>query len=93
MTLNQLRYFRVLAKTEHYTKAADALAISQPSLSRAIALLEEMPLIYRQTLVLRVKGYSIREIAKITDSSEPNVRTRIHRARAMLLKSFAEQAE
>ena len=41
MTLNQLRYFRVLAKTEHYTKAADALAISQPSLSRAIALLEE----------------------------------------------------
>ena len=41
MTLNQLRYFRVLAKTEHYTKAADVLAISQPSLSRAIALLEE----------------------------------------------------
>ena len=41
MTLNQLRYFRVLAKTEHYTKAADALDISQPSLSRAIALLEE----------------------------------------------------
>lgn len=41
MTLNQLRYFRVLAKTEHYTKTADALAISQPSLSRAIALLEE----------------------------------------------------
>lgn len=41
MTLNQLRYFRVLAQTEHYTKAADVLAISQPSLSRAIALLEE----------------------------------------------------
>lgn len=34
MTLNQLRYFRVLAKTEHYSKAADALGISQPSLSR-----------------------------------------------------------
>lgn len=29
MTLNQLRYFRVLAKAEHYTKAANALAISQ----------------------------------------------------------------
>lgn len=55
--------------------------------------LDEMPLIYRQTLVLRVKGYSIREIAKITDSSESNVKTRIHRARAMLLKSFVEQAE
>ena len=52
-----------------------------------------MPLIYRQTLVLRVKGYSIRELAKITDSSASNVKTRIHRARAMLLKAFGEQAE
>ena len=41
MTLKQLRYFRVLADTEHYTKAADVLNIAQPSLSRAIALLEE----------------------------------------------------
>ena len=35
----------------------------------------------------------ITELIKIADSSEPNVRTRIHRARAMLLNSFAEQAE
>lgn len=41
MTLNQLCYFRVLAATEHYSKAADVLNIAQPSLSRAIALLEE----------------------------------------------------
>lgn len=41
MTLNQLRYFRILAKTEHYSRAADALSIAQPTLSRAIALLEE----------------------------------------------------
>ena len=68
-------------------------ALTNLQLDKAIALLDEMPLIYRQTLVLRVKGYSIREIAKITDSSESNVKTRIHRARAMLLKSFGEQAE
>lgn len=41
MTMNQLRYFRVLAHTEHYGRAADALYIAQPTLSRAIALLEE----------------------------------------------------
>lgn len=40
MTINQLRYFRELARTEHYGRAAEALYISQPSLSRAIALLE-----------------------------------------------------
>ncbi len=40
MTLNQLRYFQTLAKTEHFRRAADILYISQPSLSKAIAQLE-----------------------------------------------------
>lgn len=40
MTMNQLRYFQMLAKTEHYRQAADQLFISQPSLSKAIASLE-----------------------------------------------------
>lgn len=85
-------YESLAAALDHYVEPEE-VALTNLQLDRAIALLEEMPLIYRQTLVLRVKGYSICEIAKITDSSEPNVRTRIHRARAMLLKSFAEQAE
>lgn len=40
MTLQQLEYFRTLAKFEHFTRAADALSISQPSLSYAIGQLE-----------------------------------------------------
>ena len=41
MTLQQLRYFQVLAKIEHYTKASQALYISQPSLSYAMSELEK----------------------------------------------------
>lgn len=41
MNLNQLQYFITLAHYEHYTKAADVLAITQPSLSYAIRLMEE----------------------------------------------------
>lgn len=41
MNLNQLRYFSVLAKTEHYTKAAEELSITQPSLSHAMTTLEQ----------------------------------------------------
>lgn len=41
MNLYHLRYFTTLAKIEHYTKAADLLAITQPSLSYAISSLEE----------------------------------------------------
>ena len=40
MNYNYLRYFSVLAQTEHYTLAAARLSISQPSLSSAIHQLE-----------------------------------------------------
>lgn len=40
MNLYHLRYFVTLAHLEHYTKAADRLSITQPSLSHAISSLE-----------------------------------------------------
>ena len=47
MTLQQLRYFCVTAEVLHYTRAAELLYISQPSLSYALSRLEKelnMPL-------------------------------------------------
>ncbi len=41
VTLNQLIYFQTVATLENYHKAAEKLFISQPSLSRAMASLEE----------------------------------------------------
>lgn len=41
MEWQQLEYFRVVAKTEHFRKAAELLSISQPALSRSITKLEE----------------------------------------------------
>lgn len=41
MNLNQLHYFVTLAHIEHYTKAAEMLSITQPSLSHAISMLEQ----------------------------------------------------
>lgn len=41
MELRQLEYFCEAAKHQHISKAADALFISQPALSRAIKNLEE----------------------------------------------------
>lgn len=40
MTLLQLQYFQALARTLHYTRTAERLRISQPSLSAAIGDLE-----------------------------------------------------
>lgn len=41
MELQQLKYFQTVAHLQHFTRAAEALFISQPSLSRSIARLEE----------------------------------------------------
>ena len=41
MNLYYLRYFVTLAHMRHYTKAAEQLCISQPSLSHAIAQMEK----------------------------------------------------
>lgn len=41
MTLNQLIYFKNVAKNQHFRQAAAELNISQPSLSRSMAALEE----------------------------------------------------
>ena len=41
MTLNQLTYFQKIAELEHFSRAAEELNISQPSLSRSIDTLEQ----------------------------------------------------
>ena len=41
MNLFYLRYFVTLAHVKHYTKAAQQLCITQPSLSHAIAQMEK----------------------------------------------------
>ena len=40
MTLNQILYFQKVARLENYHQAAEELYISQPSLSRSMAALE-----------------------------------------------------
>jgi DNA-binding transcriptional LysR family regulator len=50
MDLPQLEYFRVLGHVQHVTRAAEQLGIAQPTLSRAIARLEDelgVPLFHR----------------------------------------------
>ena len=41
MTLNQILYFQKVARLENYHQAAEELYISQPSLSRSMAALED----------------------------------------------------
>jgi len=60
MDLLQLRYFRVVARVEHMTKAAEELSIAQPSLSKTIRRLEKeigIPLFDRQGRSIRLNQF------------------------------------
>ncbi len=60
MTLQQLRYFCVTAEVLHYTRAADLLYISQPSLSYALSKLEKelnMPLFEKRGKQIALTTY------------------------------------
>ncbi|SCJ53680.1 HTH-type transcriptional regulator gltC [uncultured Eubacterium sp.] len=60
MELLQLKYFLMLARTEHVSKTAAALHISQPSLSSTIKKLENevgVPLFTRQGRNIRLSPY------------------------------------
>ncbi|MEW9528392.1 LysR family transcriptional regulator [Microbispora sp. NPDC049125] len=60
MTIDELQWFLVLAETEHVTRAADRLHITQPTLSRALRRLEKRvgtPLFDRDNQRLRLNEY------------------------------------
>lgn len=60
MELQQLLYFRKVAELQHFTRAAEELAVSQPALSRAVARLEEelgLQLFEREGRSVRLNRY------------------------------------
>ena len=75
--------------TESATTHEDAadVVLTKIRLERTLKSLDEMQPVYRTALILRVQGYSIKEIAHMTNSSVAAVKTRIHRARQLLLQN------
>lgn len=60
MNISQLQYFCKLAELQHYTKAAEQLYITQPTLSNSIARLEEelgVPLFEKSGRNVRLTKY------------------------------------
>lgn len=81
---------RNFPNTDENMKEPELIVLTNMKLEKTLSILSSMPIIYRQALTLRVKGYSIKEISEMTKTSEATVKSRIHRARKLLLESFDE---
>lgn len=79
MNLNQLIYFREIAKVEHFRIASEKLNISQPSLSKAIYNLEQelgVDLFNRNGRNIQLTKYGhifLQEISKTLDDLDHNI--------------------
>ncbi len=102
MTLQQLKYLRVLARTLHYTQAAELLHVTQPSLSYAISSLEkELGVILFQREARRIalteKGHAfLQTVEKSLDILEdgiqqisPTIKRQKRPIRLGIIKSLA----
>lgn len=83
MDILQLRYFRVVARAEHMTKAADELGITQPSLSKIVGRLEQelgVPLFDRQHRSIRLNKFGtaflahVETVFRVLDDGQRKVR-------------------
>ncbi len=80
MTLQQLAYFVALADVRSFTRAADAVGVAQPTLSRQLRALEEelgAPLVQRSrgALLLTAAGESVLPLARRILADAQSART------------------
>ena len=66
----------------------DEIALTKITLQEALNALNELPEKYRITLTMKVKGYTLKDIARLTNTSETNVKNRIHRARKYIFSKL-----
>jgi DNA-binding transcriptional LysR family regulator len=97
MNINQLQYFCVLAETEHYTKAAKLLSITQPSLTHSIKELEkelDVCLFTRQGRNIKINHYGkflyekVSPILKDLEKVKFEMETLIDPGKGMIKLSF-----
>ena len=69
----------------------DNFVLTRVTLSNALDALYHLPDIYKHSLILSIRGYSIREIAQITHCSESAAKSHIYRARKKILSEFSQK--
>ena len=66
----------------------DEIALTNIVIQRSLQALQEMPEKYRIALIMKVKGYTIKDISRLTNTTEANVKNRIYRARQHILNKI-----
>ncbi len=72
-------------------KSLEEIIITHETVDKVVSALTNMHAMYRVPLTLQYKGYSMNEIAKALGLSVAAVKTRIHRARQILLTIAKEE--
>ena len=104
-TLTRHQAINMLHKLNRYEKADESLAekismdskndpetitIDRIDFENLLERVQNMSETYRSTLILKIQGYKVDEIANILNTTPSSVKVRLHRARKILLHELTE---
>lgn len=104
-TLTRHQAINMLHKLNRYEKADESMlenistdiksdpetvAINRIVFEKLLERVHSMSETYRSTLILKIQGYKVDEIANILNTTPSNVKVRLHRARKILLHELTE---
>lgn len=104
-TLTRHQAITMLHKLNRYEKADESMlenistdiksdpetvAINRIVFEKLLERVYSMSETYRSTLILKIQGYKVDEIANILNTTPSNVKVRLHRARKILLHELTE---
>jgi len=80
--IQKMEEFEFMPASSEFVGTPMEILLSQEGRRKIEEALDDLPLAYRTVIVLKdIEGFSLDEVAEITDSSVPAVKSRLHRGR------------
>lgn len=88
--IEKMEHFEFMPASPEFVSTPLDILLSKEGRKKIEEALDKLPLVYRTVIVLKdVEGFSLEEVAEITDSSIPAVKSRLHRGRNFVRATLA----
>ncbi len=89
--IENMEQFEFMPASAEFVSTPMDVLLSQEGRKKIEEALDRLPMVYRTVIVLKdIEGFSLEEVAEITDSSVPAVKSRLHRGRNFIRATLGQ---